>query len=174
MLKFSILNSQSSIKRGFTLLETLVAIAVLSLALAGVLSLSSIGIRSSSGASNQIKAFFLASEGVEYVRNKRDANILAGSNWISGLNGCEGGCYVDVYAPGGIVHCSGACPKLRFDAFSNRFDYDPDSQETIFTRKIIIVPINSQEISLSSEVSWVQGGITRGFSLEEHLFDLSF
>lgn len=161
--------------RGFSLLETLVAISVLSLALAGILSLFSIGVRSSTNAGNQIKAFFLASEGVEYLRNKRDSNIISGSVWSGGFDDCESGCYVDVYASGfGIVSCSGVCPKLKFNSALNRYDYDSASSETIFTRRIISERINDREIKLSSEIYWPQGGEERSFSLVEHLFDLSF
>ena len=160
--------------RGFTLLETLVAISILSLALAGILSLFSMSLHSSSGTVNQIKAFFLAGEVIEYVRNKRDSNILAGKNWSSGLNSCQAGCYVDVYDFGsGMNPCSGVCPKLKFNSALNRYDYEAASAETTFTRKLTIEQIDVREIKLLSEISWMHGSESRRFTLEEHIFDLS-
>ena len=160
-------------KNGFTLLETLVAVSILALALAGILSLSSIGIHSSSNAANQIKAFFLASEAVEYVRNKRDNNILAGSGWLSGLAGCESGCYID--APNDVIAAcaGGVCPKLKFNPATNLYNHN-SGNDSAFTRKLTIAQSAAYEIKLSAEVSWPQGGITRTFTIEERLFDLSF
>ncbi len=156
-------------------METLVAISILSLALSGILSLFSMGVRSSVGASNQIKAFFLASEGIEFLRNKRDSNIISGAIWSDGFDGCEDGCYADVYAEdSGITSCSGACPKLRFNSELNRYDYGAGSAETVFTRRIVSERVNDRELKISSEIFWPQGGIERSFSLVEHLFDLSF
>ena len=160
-------------RQGFTLLETLVAISVLALALAGILSLASIGIHSSVNSANQMKAFFLASEAVEFIRNKRDSNILSGSGWLSGLGGCEGGCYLD--APNGVISAcaGGVCPKLKFNPATNLYGHGLGA-DSIFTRKLTITQSASYEVKLSSEISWPQGGISRNFVLEERLFDLSF
>lgn len=162
-------------KKGFTLIETLVAISALSLALAGIISLSSIAIRSSLAADSQVKAFFLANEGLEYIRNKRDTNIISGSSWLDGLTGCTDGCFVDVFASGySINSCpGGVCPKLKFDSGLNRYDY-AGAEETIFTRKLTLTQITPYEINAVSEISWTHANTQRGFSLEERLFDLSF
>lgn len=168
-------------KKGFTLIETLVAISVLSLSLAGILSLSSISIRSSAVAVDQIKALFLANEGIEYVRNKRDSNILKGEeDWLDGLDNCfisenPAGCYIDVFPAGHAFSAclGGTCPKLRFSDTFNRFNYDASGKETKFVRKISIETIVEDEIRVISEISWSRGGEERGFSLNEHLFNLA-
>ena len=151
----------------------MVAISILALALAGVLSLASLGVHSSSGSFNQIKAFFLASESVEYVRNKRDSNIMAGSGWLGGLGGCESGCYVDAYNDAVTACAGGVCPKIKFDPATNIFGHISGS-ETIFARKITIAQVAAYEIKLTAEILWQQGGLPRSFVLEERLFDLSF
>ena len=159
--------------KGFTLLETMVAISILALALAGVLSLASLGVRSSSGAANQIRAFFLASEAVEYVRNKRDSNVMTGADWLAGLGGCESGCYIDAYNDTITTCVGGSCPKIKFDPETNIFGYLSGS-ETVFTREVAITQVVSYETKLTSKISWMQGGISREFVLEERLFNLSF
>lgn len=160
--------------KGFTLLETLVAVAVLSLALSGVLTLASMGIRSASSASKQITAFFLANESIEYVRNKRDSNLLAGSDWLNGLSACQSaeGCYADVLN-NVMTQCGPTCPKIKFDSSQNLYNYSV-GEESIFTRQILIAPVSSYEIKLTAIMSWPQGELSRSFTLEERLFNLAF
>jgi prepilin-type N-terminal cleavage/methylation domain-containing protein len=57
---------------GFTLLETLIAIAILTIALGAAFSVAQKSLSASYTAKNQTTAFFLASEGLELVRNIRD------------------------------------------------------------------------------------------------------
>src|SRR3989338_1659516 len=96
--KLKIENSRCG--RGFTLIETLVAVTILSAAVAGpmVLSIKSIG--SASVSQDQLVAFYLGQEVVEYIRNIRDTNLISGNNWLDGLTDCllssgPNGCYID-------------------------------------------------------------------------------
>lgn len=73
---FSIRYSLSS-SRGFTLIETMVAIALLMVALIPPMSLAAQSLTTAYFARDQITAFYLAQEGVEIVRSVRDANIIA-------------------------------------------------------------------------------------------------
>lgn len=61
---------------GFTLVETLVAITILLIVIIGPLSISSQSARSTSFASEQVVAYFLAQEGLEMVRKLRDDRVL--------------------------------------------------------------------------------------------------
>lgn len=161
-------------KKGFSLLETIVAISILALALSGILSLSSMGIRSSRQAVNQTAAFFLASEAIEYVRNVRDGNVLAGRSWSSGLSCSEpNGCYVDV--PNQALNaCAGPCPKIRFDGATNLYNH-LSGEDTIFTRQILISVIDPEkEAKLTVNIFWPFGGITRNFTLETYIYNVSF
>lgn len=62
--------------RGFTLLEGIVAIGVISVGLAGALSLALSNLSSAQGNERRIVAANLAREGIEFVRNQRDSNWL--------------------------------------------------------------------------------------------------
>ncbi len=80
------MNKKFNIKnKGFTLVETLVAIAILSLAITGPMVIAQKGVSSSIYARDEVTAFYLAQEAVEYVRNVRDTNRIAGygSDWLS-------------------------------------------------------------------------------------------
>ncbi len=76
---------------GFTLIETLVAISILTIALTGPLAIIAQALRSSYYSRDEITAYYLAQEAIEYIRNKRDANGLKGANlvapedWLQGV-----------------------------------------------------------------------------------------
>lgn len=168
-------------ENGFSLLETVIAIGILSLAMTGVFSLTSLSIRSLSVSSNQVTAFFLASEAIEYIRNIRDNNILAVSGWLTDLDDCRveinsNGCFIDVTAvpPNDITGCGPSCPKIQFNPVSHLYNYifDPANKETIFTRQVLISDIVPDvEVKVVVEMSWQQRTLTRTFTLEEHLFN---
>jgi len=88
---------------GFTLIETLVAIFVLLLSVTGPLYVARSGLRSAMLARDQITAFYLAQDAMEYVKNVRDDNLLygisgaSGSTWMNNLDDCLGGegCTID-------------------------------------------------------------------------------
>ena len=63
---------RASTQGGFTLIESLVAITILVTAILGPMTIAATGISSAIYARDQETAFFLAQEGLEYVRNVRD------------------------------------------------------------------------------------------------------
>jgi prepilin-type N-terminal cleavage/methylation domain-containing protein len=67
--------------RGFTLVETLVAVLLLTVAIAGPLTIISKSLITALVAKDQVTAFFLAQDAVEYVRFVRDTNKLQDSAW---------------------------------------------------------------------------------------------
>jgi len=87
---------------GFTVIETLVAIAILLLAIVGPLSMAEKGLAAAETARQEITAFYLAQEAIEYVRNIRDTNALQGhdgdTDWLRDLDECKkrAGCGIDV------------------------------------------------------------------------------
>src|SRR3989344_131794 len=91
---------------GFSLLETIVAITILTFAMSAVFSLVSRGVRSVSVSSNEMVASFLASEGLEYIRNVRDGVVIRkraarqgkGGTLTSFASCYSNGCIVDPYA----------------------------------------------------------------------------
>lgn len=68
---------KNSTTNGFTLIESLIAITILTFAVAGPLFTASRVIVATETASDQLTALYLAQEGIEYVRMMRDNEYLA-------------------------------------------------------------------------------------------------
>lgn len=85
--------------KGFTLIETMVAITILTLAMAGPLFTAGRAIIATQTARDQLIALYLAQEGIEYVRAMRDNEYLAahqtgsaniaGAAWQTFLTGTD-------------------------------------------------------------------------------------
>ena len=71
---------QKDIKKGFTLLEVLIAIFIMSVGIAGVMTLITQTIFLSTLSSSKLTAAYLTQEGIELVRNIRDGNLLKQRN----------------------------------------------------------------------------------------------
>ncbi len=162
--------------RGFTLIETFVAITILVTAIAGPLTLASKGLQSATLARDQLIASFLAQEGIEFVREHRDNNALAASrpaDWLEGLSACvdPSTCTVDP-APDTVAACNGACPALRLDTSSGFYNYNGSNGATQFTRTIkIIRNANGREAKVYSTVNWRTGMYERDLVLEADLLN---
>jgi len=83
--------SQKS-QRGFTLLESMVAIAIFTVGVSTAVFVITQAISVGSRTRDRIVATHLASEGVEVVRNIRDRNWLAGRSWIQGIDDLTDAC----------------------------------------------------------------------------------
>jgi prepilin-type N-terminal cleavage/methylation domain-containing protein len=95
-------------EHGFTIIELIIAIFILSVAIIGVYSALSTMVVFSSNEASRLTAAYLAQEGMEVIRNIRDNNWISGSNnpelflWDDGLYACEqpAGCEVDYKTTG--------------------------------------------------------------------------
>lgn len=168
--------------KAFTLIETLIAITILTLAVAGPSFIASRAIIAAETARDQLTALYLAQESVEYVRMMRDNQYLAAyreseSNiseeaWDEllsnqSLGKCvmsnEGGnnrfCTLDT-TPGAIQpldDCPGNtrdhCAPLYVDGLYAQRETG-ESAETPFTRTVQVTEVSPDEIKIVSTVSW--------------------
>ena len=170
-MKFSKINKYLAKNiQGFSLIESLVAISILLLALTGTLTIASRSIIASANSRDQITAFFLGSEAVEFVRNTRDNNILVGNSWLDGLDECmSGSCTID--SPNNAVgNCAGTCQPLLITEAGvyNQINGEP----TIFRREISINEVASgREVVISVTTTWKRRLIERTLTTEERLFN---
>jgi len=173
-------NQQPTTNNGFTIVESLVAIAILVLAIMATASAIQTGISSYIFSKDQIIAFYLAQEGFEQIRNIRDENRLENQPWLTGISASSGDpcyfgntCIIDPVVSSIPTRCSapGSCPVLRQDTSSGFFGYNLSWPVTIFTREITLSPINANEISILVTISWSKGIINRQFSARENILN---
>ena len=134
-------------KRGFTLLEVLIAVSVLVIGTVAAFSTITSTIRSTTFAKDKLIASFLAQEGIEIVKNIRNTNWIQGNAWNQGLS--PGSWQAD-YNDSALSNYNGAFLNLG----SNGYSYDATST-TKFQRKITITPDPSgNELKVKVEVFW--------------------
>lgn len=170
---------------GFTVLESMVAILILSLSIAGVFSAVQQGLSQSIIAKDEIKAYYLAQEAIEIIRNKRDINQLAkinsgSGNWLTGISAdasdpCWFGkiCRADVVT-NAFSYCGASwdsCPVLNQDATTFVYNYDGSDPSTNLKREIQIESVAANEVAVTVRVSWTKGFVTYEFKVKEHLFN---
>jgi hypothetical protein len=159
--------------RGFTVLETLVAVFILVLAITGPMVFAQSGLRTAFLARDQITAFFLAQDAIETIKNIRDDNALKGNDWLSRITdecSANENCLISVETLyddfgdlGGvgdvrIKKCPNelSCPVLENDSIG-RFGYTLSGDgitDSRFTRNIFIREINAGELQIVVEVKW--------------------
>jgi len=163
--------------RGFTLVETILAIFVISVGVGGIFAFLGNTIRFTPGLDNQLVASYLAQEGVEIVRNIRDSNYIERSDggpasWDKDLDlGCPGNAYQADYndtAPVIVCFIDG---KLNLVGGFYVHDLGPS---TLFQRKIIIDLTSPYQLDITVEVTWEERGNTQTFAVETQLFDWAF
>jgi len=162
--------------RAFTLIETFVAITVLLISLVGPLSIAAQSLRLAYYARDQVTAFYLAQEAVEYVRAQRDQNYLANASWLTNLGDCVGtSCVVDfprfTHSACGVLS---TCPPIYISSATKLYNQDATSgPASAFTRVLSITPVagSVDEVIVKVRISWVSVGISRSFQVTEHLFN---
>lgn len=182
---------------GFSLVETLVAITILLIIIVGPMTIISSASNSTSFASEQVIAFFLAQEGAELAQKARDDLVLKGflpsthpdyiSNPWTNFSSQSGtfatcfttnGCGLEIRddAVGSIatpITCTGTNCRLYYNSSGARSRYTHTSsgnQQTAFTRKVTFTNINSREIAVVSTVEWLSGSSRRVQSVEVETF----
>lgn len=157
-------------KKGQALIETLVAVSVLTVGFLGVVGLLSQSLGSNRVVSDDYTATYLGAEGIEVVKNILDHNtITSNAGWRDGL---KDGPYSLEY--GDIKLTSPPIDSvLYFDPSTNFYNYNKTGEATHFTRIITISTGQIQdELVVSSKVSWVtRGGGSSEIDLEDHFFN---
>ena len=178
---------------GFTLIETLIAVLILTLSIGGLLSLAAGGFYSVRYARNQIVANNLLQESLEYVRNSRDTAFIQGLAWDAwqdtlqvdsngsqtgvDTDGCfnTNGCTINPYNTGAHVKaCGTTCANILYfpdNAFYGYNDTYPftsisASYQTSFVRKIRMAPssTNPDQVVVIGTITWQNGSSTKTIS----------
>ena len=190
-----ILNLES-LQSGFTIVETMVAIAILLLSITAPLTIAEKGLATAEVAKDEITAFYLGQEAIEFVRNLRDTSVISGNggkaNWLKNINPnineCfkVSGCGVDTTNPrtqDQVVACNkgnddcllwqytGNPGSPLFGIFGHRTS--SDWSRSGITRKVTIDEIRAgEEATVTVTVVWTAGSLgSRTLTLKENLLN---
>jgi prepilin-type N-terminal cleavage/methylation domain-containing protein len=183
---FKFIKKQNIKKRGFSLVETLVALFVFSIAITATMAVMSQGITNINSAKKKVTASFLAQEGIEYVRNMRDTSVIDYSEYepidvwdlfYSRITPCAQGslCYLDENVVNttqeAAQFCDGAgiCPDLLFN--EGFYGYNNNGVNSGFKRIISVDDSGylNGYIKVNSIVEWKENGITKSVTFSEYL-----
>jgi len=150
---------------GFTLIEVIIAIAILVIGIVGIYSVFSRILTLTSGISDKLVAAYLAQEGIEIVRNIRDTNWIEGVSWNDGLG--VGDWEAD-YAAGSLNDdYDGDFLNIGGTGFYNYSSGTP----TKFRRKITIEQIDTYTLKVTAWIGWEEKGNPYNFEVEEYIYD---
>lgn len=168
-------------RKGFTLIELVITIAVLSLGVIGVYSAFNPIIATTYNLSSRLQAAYLAEEGVEIVRNIRDGNMIAAAKnpripWDFGLTSCSLGCQLDCR--------TGTAGEVFADQLKIYDDEKPllvdgngfygygQGKPTKFRRKVTITQDDGPEsMKVLVQVFWDYNGGERSFQTSQYLYN---
>jgi prepilin-type N-terminal cleavage/methylation domain-containing protein len=180
MIKFFIQKN-----KGFTLVETLVAISIFSMSIVAIMSVLGSGISDTSYAKQKIIAGYLAQEGIEYIRNMRDTDVLyddtesAQTGWDNfkvSVSSCTSPdiCGFDNSAVvKDVFLCSANENQCKL--YIDNGDYNSGSVgvDSNFTRTVQVVADseNLDEVKVYSKVTWTHKSGDSSIILTENLFN---
>lgn len=159
------------------MIETMVALVVLTVGLIPLLALVTSSVNLASLIRNNLIAANLTQEGLEVMRGLRDANWLVSPTPPSFEAGLIGTWRVEwdttiLGTPTKLPEAVGTNPPLKFDSTTGVYNYSTGT-DTIFRRTVTVSTVGACdcEIMIVSEVTWTQSGRNRTVSAESHLFD---
>lgn len=160
----------NNMKNGFTLIELMISVFILSVAIVGMYSAFSAVTILTSTSADRLTATYLAQEGMEIFRNIRDTNWLKmdagvpGAAWLSELDYCVNGCEAD-YKSTSMAQIMGDYLYLDGNGF---YVYNPTNlspTKTKFQRKITITCFpdtgdcsSAYSVLVKIQVSWTAKG----------------
>lgn len=170
--------------QGQTLMETILAIGLLTTVVIGCLGLGIYSVRIGRFSQNQLIAANLAREGLEYVRNVRDTNWLKGQAWDTNLSGCatSNWCTLSFNAAGNtwtktalgagvtVDTCASDACELKIDPAYYTYYLTSGGTTSGFRRVFQINPYGSNK-QVEVKVKWFENNQVKYLTLDEILTD---
>lgn len=167
-------------KSGFTLVEVVLILIMISIGLTAITSLALKSASLNNEKRNMFNSIFLTEEGLEIMANIRDTNIIVNNKYNDwemtsnppGVN--EKNFYkVDFDDPAATPINKIDEAPLFLDS-NNFYSNSTFSTSTPFTRLIMVRTYNDCYSEITSWVRWTGKGENYDFRLVTHLYDLSF
>lgn len=164
-------------KKGQMLIELMVALGVLTVGFLGMVSLLSKAVALNRTISENYQATYLATEGVEIVKNILDANLIQGKPWNDGFSGV--GSYELQYdstsipssfldrVPEGLTKI-----KTNDEGFFGYNIPGENIKTTSFTREIKLERVGGYAVRVNSIVRWTsRGGGEFETNIEDYFYN---
>lgn len=173
-------NNKLKGSHGFTIMEIVVVVFIISLSLTGIMSLVVQNVQVEYINKNMIMASQLVQEGLELVRNKRDNNWLAGSGWKTGIIGdniyaitIDSSGAEPVIATIDVSDINDAKARLYIDdnGYYANLNSPDDEVSTAFFRIIEIKTETAASTTVECLVQWQTRNNTHGYSAQTVLYD---
>ena len=135
--------------QGFTIIELIVTIFVLTLGILAAFIVIEQPIRHTANSMSRLTADYFAQSGLEYIRNQRDLYWIENKKWDDFCNNWSG-------------------PKKDVDP-----EYITGEEQTKFTRTISVncAAPDPDEAKVIIEVSWKQRGVGDSIKVQENLYN---
>ena len=170
-------------QRGFTLVETLVAITIIALAIVGPLYAVQQALNASRIARDVLIASSLAQEGVEFVRAVRDGNYITNfaapgtRNWLSGFDGTAAGTasYANCITADCVIDSTQTTISRTITPLylssAGIYNQQGSGTATKYTRRVrfTAVPGSTTEMVVTVTVTWNQLGQTQTVTVTDRL-----
>ena len=179
------MNYQITKQDGFTLVETLVAIAVLMVAIAGPLSIANKALTSALYSRDQSIASNLAQESMEIIKNVRDNNIVNDADFLTNINFCttdDGKCDIgmNLSSGAGAIENTNACTagvgcSIYVDPTNGYSHSSTNGTQSIFSRYFYITSIigDADDYQVTVVVKWNETNTSNELRLRSELVNAS-
>jgi len=156
---------------GFSLIEVLAVLFIVSVALLGLVSLIIQNIQAQSVNKNNLIAYNLAQEGIELIRQTRDSNWRAGDAYDKDL--AAGKYYID-YLDDKPTTIGNGLIYLYNGYYINYSGTETGATPTIFTREIYLdkpADYDGAPLQVRALVTWIDRSHPYRYELRTLLFD---
>jgi prepilin-type N-terminal cleavage/methylation domain-containing protein len=157
----------NSKNKGFTLIETLVAITILMISIVGPLTISQKSLMAATLAKDQVIASFLAQDIIEEIKNDRDILLkergVINQDWLNDFNE-------------NLNNCTAVCPL--FIQQDGTYGTDGSSPNVIskFSKKVSIVADpsseNINEFIVTAIIYWNTGSIENQVKISNVIYNI--
>lgn len=173
---------QLSQNSGFTLIETIVAVLVLTISLSALLNLTASSAVTARYSRNDITVNYLLQEVIDFIRNDRDTtafhNNLDGLGWSRFIEKYNSACFSSdgcIIEPvkSLIESCSGDCISLNYidnPSDTGFYTYDP-GVKSIFQRTVKMSNVNPDEIKIEVIINWDNNGVNKSRTMTSNLLN---
>ena len=167
--------------RGFSLIETMIAVGILAVGLLGAAALLAAGMQKIASSPRDLIATQKATEAIESVFSARDTHTLkwAQIRNVNGASGTDGGIFLDgprdLRAPGpdGLIDTAddGSVETIVYPGPDQQFGTADDVTTTLagFTREIQIRDIQANLRSITVIVTYPEGAARRTYTLTAYI-----